>query len=149
MSQNDDGEEEQDDECFDDSHDPTDTFKILVTTDNHLGYMERDAERGADSFVSLEEAFELAKVEQVDFILLGGDLFHENKPSRDCLTKCQKIFRDFSFGDKPLEFEILSDERKNFGNSVANFNDPNLNIGIPGDKSTLSLSLSLLFWGRF
>lgn len=119
------------------AHDPMDTFKILITTDNHLGYMERDPERGQDSFVSLEEAFDLAKVEQVDFILLGGDLFHENKPSRDCLTKCQKIFRDFCFGDKPLEFEILSDEKKNFGHTgvpVANFNDPNLNISIPGLK---------------
>lgn len=131
LSQN---ESEQEDDEFD-SHDPADTFKILVTTDNHLGYMERDPERGPDSFTSLEEAFDLAKVEEVDFILLGGDLFHENKPSRDCLTRCQKIFRDYTFGDKPIEFEILSDEKKNFGHAgvpVANFNDPNLNIGLPG-----------------
>lgn len=127
-------ENNNDDNTNFDSHDPADTFKILVTTDNHLGYMERDPERGPDSFVSLEEAFDVAKIEQVDFVLLGGDLFHENKPSRDCLTKCQKILRDFSFGDKPIEFEILSDEKKNFGHTgvpVANFNDPNLNIGIP------------------
>jgi double-strand break repair protein MRE11 len=111
-----------------------DVFKIFLTTDNHLGYMEKDAERGPDSFVSFEECLEIARQEQVDFILLGGDLFHENKPSRDCLTKCQKLFREYCFGDKPIEFEIVSDENTNFGHTGfprANFNDPNLNVGIP------------------
>jgi double-strand break repair protein MRE11 len=64
-----------------------DVFKLLITTDNHLGFMEKDAERANDSFVSFEEALEIGKHENVDFVLLGGDLFHENKPSRDCLTK--------------------------------------------------------------
>jgi double-strand break repair protein MRE11 len=119
------GEDEMDDK------DPSDVLRILITTDNHLGYMEKDPERGADSYVSFEEALEIAKQEQVDFILLGGDLFHENKPSRDCLTKCQKLLREYCFGSKPIEFEILSDENANFGGLSANFNDPNLNISIP------------------
>lgn len=113
---------------------PNDVFSIMVTTDNHLGFMERDAERGADSFISFEESLEIAQQEQVDFILLGGDLFHENKPSRDCLTKCQKLFREYCFGEKPIEFEIVSDENTNFGHTGfprANFNDPNLNVSIP------------------
>lgn len=131
----DDDDDANEDESFTfDANEASNTFKILVTTDNHLGFMEKDAERGRDSFVSFEECLELAKVEEVDFVLLGGDLFHENKPSRDCLTKCQKIFRSYCFGDKPIEFEILSDEAKNFGHTgvpMANFNDPNLNISIP------------------
>ena len=117
-----------------DSRDPADVLKILVTTDNHLGFMEKDPERGMDSYVAFEEALEIAKQEQVDFILLGGDLFHENKPSRDCLTRCQKMLREHCFGAKPIEFEILSDETRNFGHTGfphANFNDPNLNISIP------------------
>lgn len=119
-----------------DSREPGDVLKILVTTDNHLGFMEKDPERGMDSFVAFEEALEIARQEEVDLILLGGDLFHENKPSRDCLTRCQKLLRAHCFGTKPIEFEILSDEKVNFGHtgqypSQANFNDPNLNISIP------------------
>ncbi len=117
-----------------DSKDPNDVLKILITTDNHLGFMEKDPERGSDSFVSFEEALEIARQEQVDFILLGGDLFHENKPSRDCLTKCQRMLREHCFGTKPIEFDIISDEKRHFGHSGfphANFNDPNLNISIP------------------
>jgi double-strand break repair protein MRE11 len=117
-----------------DSKDPCDVLKILITTDNHLGFMEKDPERGNDSYVAFEEALEIAKREQVDFILLGGDLFHENKPSRDCLTKCQKLLRKHCFGEKPIEFDIVSDENCNFGHTgfpLANFNDPNLNVSIP------------------
>lgn len=117
-----------------DSKDPNDVLKILITTDNHLGYLEKDAERGNDSYNAFEEALEIAKREEVDFILLGGDLFHENKPSRDCLTKCQVLLRKHTFGTKPIEFDIISDENCNFGHTgfpIANFNDPNLNVAIP------------------
>lgn len=117
-----------------DSNDTSNVLSLVITTDNHLGFMEKDAERGQDSYISFEEALEISKEEQVDFILLGGDLFHENKPSRDCLTKCQKLFREHCFGDKPIEFEIISDENMNFGHTGfprANFNDPNLNVSIP------------------
>lgn len=38
-----------------------DTMRILVSTDNHLGYMERDPARGLDSFAALEEVLYLAK----------------------------------------------------------------------------------------
>lgn len=126
-----------DSDDFDDNEidaNPDDVFKILITTDNHLGFMEKDGERGQDSFISFEEALLIAKKENVDFILLGGDLFHENKPSRDCLTKCQKMLREHCLGDKPIEFDIVSDENMNFGHTGfprVNFNDPNLNVGIP------------------
>lgn len=59
-----------------------DMLRILIATDNHLGYMERDPIRGNDSFVSFEEILQQARKLKVDFVLLGGDLFHENKPSR-------------------------------------------------------------------
>jgi len=125
----------ENDENLVDENDPCNMFNILITTDNHLGYLEKDTERGDDSYLSFEEALEIAKIEEVDFILLGGDLFHENKPSRDCLTKCQQLFRKHCFGTKPIEFEIVSDENINFGHSGmatrANFNDPNLNVSIP------------------
>ena len=128
-------EDSENDENLVDATDSCDVFNLLITTDNHLGFLEKDTERANDSYISFEETLEIAKSEEVDFILLGGDLFHENKPSRDCLTKCQQLFRAHCFGTKPIEFEILSDEKANFGHSGlatgANFNDPNLNVSIP------------------
>lgn len=46
------------------------------------GVWEKDEVRKDDSFVSFEEVFEIAARNNADFVLLGGDLFHDNKPSR-------------------------------------------------------------------
>lgn len=46
---------------------------------------------------------------QVDFILLAGDLFHENRPSRDCLYRTTALLREHSLNDKPVQVELLSD----------------------------------------
>lgn len=51
---------------------------------------------------------------QVDFILLGGDLFHENKPSRRCLHSSITMLRKYCMGDTPVTFNILSDQTINF-----------------------------------
>lgn len=51
---------------------------------------------------------------QVDFILLGGDLFHENKPSRRCLHSSITMLRKYCMGDSPVTFNILSDQTINF-----------------------------------
>jgi double-strand break repair protein MRE11 len=45
----------------------------------------------------------------VDFILLGGDLFHENKPSRECLYQVTALLREYTLGDKPVQIELMSD----------------------------------------
>jgi double-strand break repair protein MRE11 len=47
-----------------------DTFRILVSTDNHLGYNERDPVRGLDSFAALEEVLYLAKKYNVRYIYI-------------------------------------------------------------------------------
>ena len=60
-------------------------MKILLSTDNHLGYLERDPIRGNDSFAAFEEVLSLARLHKVDLVLLSGDLFHDNKPSRKTL----------------------------------------------------------------
>ena len=59
---------------------------------------------------------------QVDFILLAGDLFHENRPSRDCLYQVMSLLREYTLGDKPVQIELLSDraEGKAAGFSYAN-----------------------------
>ncbi|CAK6968152.1 double-strand break repair protein MRE11 [Scomber scombrus] len=114
--------------------DDEDTFKILIATDVHLGYLEKDAIRGADTYTTLEEILKYAKTYQVDFILLGGDLFHENKPTRRCLHNCITMLRKYCMGDTPIHFNILSDQTINFNTTQfpwVNYQDGNLNISIP------------------
>lgn len=117
-----------------DALDDENTFKILVATDIHLGFMEKDAVRGNDTFVTFDEILKLAQENDVDFILLGGDLFHENKPSRKTLHTCLELLRKYCMGDRPVQFEIVSDQSVNFGFSKfpwVNYQDSNLNISIP------------------
>eukprot|EP00064_Thunnus_orientalis_P004324 superscaffoldBa00000391_g4335 len=114
--------------------DDEDTFKILIATDVHLGYLEKDAIRGNDSYNTLDEILKCAKKNQVDFILLGGDLFHENKPTRRCLHNCITMLRKYCMGDAPIHFNILSDQTVNFNTTQfpwVNYQDENLNISIP------------------
>ncbi|XP_062242466.1 double-strand break repair protein MRE11 [Platichthys flesus] len=114
--------------------DDEDTFKILIATDIHLGYLEKDAIRGNDSYSTLDEILKYAKTHQVDFILLGGDLFHENKPSRRCLHSCISMIRRYCMGESPIHFNILSDQSVNFNTTQfpwVNYQDENLNISIP------------------
>ncbi|XP_013792884.2 double-strand break repair protein MRE11-like [Limulus polyphemus] len=111
-----------------------DVMKVLIATDCHLGYAERDAVRGNDSFVTFEEILSTANTENVDIILLGGDLFHDNKPSRKTLHTCMQLLRKYCMGDKPVNIEFLSDQSENFKyNSFpfVNYEDPNLNISTP------------------
>lgn len=67
--------------------DINDVLKILVATDNHLGYGEKDTIRGDDSYITFEEILEYAVNNEVDMILLGGDLFHDANPTTNALNK--------------------------------------------------------------
>ncbi|XP_061847418.1 double-strand break repair protein MRE11 isoform X2 [Colius striatus] len=116
------------------SQDDEDTFKILIATDIHLGYLEKDPVRGNDTFVTFNEILDHAQKNEVDFILLGGDLFHDNKPSRKTVHSCLESLRRHCMGDRPVQFEILSDQAVNFHSSKfpwVNYQDENLNISIP------------------
>lgn len=42
-----------------------DTFKILVATDIHLGYLEKDPVRGNDTFVTFNEILDHAQKNEV------------------------------------------------------------------------------------
>lgn len=53
----------------------SDVFRILICTDLHVGYGERDPLRRNDSFNTLEEILQIAKERNVDFILCGKLLF--------------------------------------------------------------------------
>ena len=47
---------------------------------------------------------------QVDFILLGGDLFHENKPSRMVLHHTMELLRHYCMGSRLCPIEFRSDQ---------------------------------------
>lgn len=80
-----------------------------MATDNHVGYAERDAFRGDDSWTTFHEIMSLAKERDVDMVLLAGDLFHDNKPSRKAMFNVMRSLRMMCLGDKPCELEMLSD----------------------------------------
>lgn len=109
-----------------------DTFKLLLSTDNHLGYAEKDPLRGKDSFRTFQEILRLAQRENVDLLLLAGDLFHDNKPSRATLYQTMSLLRTHTMGDGPVAFQVVSDQSLNFPNfGLVNFEDPNYNIQLP------------------
>ena len=50
----------------------------------------------------------------MDFVLLGGDLFHENKPTRRTLYRTMDILRRHCMSDDPVGFQIISEQSQNF-----------------------------------
>ncbi|KAK4076938.1 uncharacterized protein Triagg1_3905 [Trichoderma aggressivum f. europaeum] len=110
-----------------------DTIRILVATDNHVGYEERDAIRKDDSWRTFDEIMTLARREDVDMVLLAGDLFHDNKPSRKSLYQVMRTLRKNCLGMKPCPLEFLSDAADVFEGAFphVNYEDPDINISIP------------------
>ena len=88
-------------------------FEILITTDNHVGYYENDVVMGDDSFNSFEETLQIANDLDVDFVLLGGDLFHEQRPTQLTYEKASGIFNRQVFNS-----EETQDGRKSFTQNV-------------------------------
>ncbi|RLN68143.1 hypothetical protein BBJ28_00019373, partial [Nothophytophthora sp. Chile5] len=75
---------------------------------------------------------QLAQSECTDLLLLGGDLFHENKPSRRTLYETMRLLRTHCMGDGAVHFQVVSDQSLNFPNfGVVNFEDPNYNVELP------------------
>ncbi|KAK2582334.1 hypothetical protein KPH14_004671 [Odynerus spinipes] len=114
----------------------SDTFKILVATDIHLGY-QYDRNKGQllyDSFATFEEILQYGKQYEVDFVLLGGDLFHDTKPSQTALIECMDLLRKYCFGPGDVKMEFLTDPNIAFEHcrfKTANYEDPNININMP------------------
>ena len=100
--------------------------------------MEDDAIRGDDSWQSFDEVMKLAKTHdvgivfapllaliaklavQVDMVLLSGDLFHENKPSRKAMYQVMRSLRMNCYGEKPCSLQIISDTSTAFQGLVSN-----------------------------
>ncbi|KAI5456576.1 Mre11 DNA-binding presumed domain-containing protein [Mariannaea sp. PMI_226] len=110
-----------------------DTIRILIATDNHVGFEERDAIRKDDSWKTFDEIMNLARTEDVDMVLLAGDLFHDNKPSRKSLYQVMRTLRKNVLGMKPCSLEFLSDAASVFDGAFphVNYEDPDINVSIP------------------
>jgi double-strand break repair protein MRE11 len=51
----------------------SDILSILVATDNHLGYQEKDPIRGGDSFEAFEEILKLGREKEVSTKVRKGE----------------------------------------------------------------------------
>lgn len=66
-------------------------------------------------------------------VLLAGDLFHDNKPSRKAMYQVMRALRMNCLGEKPCELEMLSDASDVFDGAFnhVNYEDPDINVAIP------------------
>ncbi|KAJ8928137.1 hypothetical protein NQ314_019317 [Rhamnusium bicolor] len=100
------------------TRDEEDILNILVATDIHLGFEEKDPIRDSN-FIPL------TKLLFNDFVLVRLRVFY---------IKYGLFLLRYCLGDKPVEIEFLSDPAHNFKNlttPTVNYEDPNLNVSIP------------------
>ncbi|GAA5839543.1 hypothetical protein JCM9279_005973 [Rhodotorula babjevae] len=114
---------------------PDNCIKVLVATDTHIGYAEKDPVRGRDSINTFKEVLDLAVANEVDMLLLAGDLFHENRPSRTSLYQTISALRERCLSDRPIALELVSDAGVGIPRDVnwpgVNYEDENINVGLP------------------
>ncbi|CAM9352804.1 unnamed protein product, partial [Ectocarpus fasciculatus] len=110
-----------------------DIIRILISTDNHLGAFEKDSVRSNDCFAAFEEVLVTAKAQKADFVLLGGDMFHENKPSRRTMHNAISLLRKYCLGEDPVYIEVLNNQKEVFkcGEGSVNYDSPFLSISMP------------------
>jgi len=109
-------------------------LRILISSDIHLGYGEKLSIRNNDSFNSFDELLTVGKEQNVDMCILGGDLFHENKPSRLSQIKCIQILSKHVLGDGDVMLEYISEPEVDFrhcNTKAVNYEDPNMNVSLP------------------
>jgi double-strand break repair protein MRE11 len=98
-----------------------------VATDVHLGHKEKHSVRHNDSYEGFEEVIAQAKAQQVDFLLLGGDLFDEVNPSKECFFRCLNILKANVFGSRRAALHVSLNGRE----YSSNLEDPDLQISLP------------------
>jgi double-strand break repair protein MRE11 len=71
---------------------------------------------------------------KVDFVLLAGDLFHENKPSRKTIVNTIDLLRKYCTGEDSVFVEIIVDQGDIFRGTRlnrVNYEDPYQAISLP------------------
>ncbi|VDO27807.1 unnamed protein product, partial [Haemonchus placei] len=82
--------------------DHEDILRILIASDIHVGYGENKPNLYLDSVNTFEEVLKIATEKKVDMVLLGGDLFHENNPSRDMQHRVIQLLRQYCLNDREV-----------------------------------------------
>jgi double-strand break repair protein MRE11 len=110
-----------------------DIIRIMIHTDSHLGFKERDPLRGDDSFAAFEEALKQAKLLNADMVIHAGDMFHENKPSRRTTHNAMRIFREHCLGEDPVYISCVNDQEEVFRSNHGriNYEDPFQCVSLP------------------
>lgn len=104
------------------------TFRIMITTDNHIGYKETDSYIDTDSYENFEEVINICKrLGNVDFMLNSGDLFHDNHFSSKNLNFITDLLVNSCLNDNPIKFKTEHSP----DNLHLNYNDENINVGLP------------------
>ena len=103
--------------------DESNLFRIMIASDTHLGYLENDQIRGDDSFNTFEEILKISKSEGVDFLLLGGDLFHHHNPSKKTIIRTGNILQKYVYGQRNQKYNIFCYD--------PNFKNENLSVEVP------------------
>lgn len=108
-------------------------IRFLVSTDNHLGYSEKDPVRCDDAIAAFEEVLRTALERKCDFVLFAGDMFHENKPSRRTMHSCMELLRRYCLGSESVFMEVLNEQTEIFKSSLGkvNYEDPFQSIRLP------------------
>ena len=108
-----------------------DVFRIVISTDNHLGFMEKDPVRCHDALATFNEVMVVAKDKHADFVLLAGDMFHENKPSRRTMHSTLSILSEHVFGTDPVFMQLLTNPAEVLKKRQVNFLNPTLSVSLP------------------
>ncbi|CAD5215182.1 unnamed protein product [Bursaphelenchus okinawaensis] len=109
-------------------------MKICIASDVHCGYGENKKYVYEDSFEAFEEVLMKASSEKCDFVLLGGDLFHENQPSRDTQLRVMRLIRQHCLSGPETSLKVKSNGEETFATTCfkrANIEDENLTVSIP------------------
>eukprot|EP00127_Corallochytrium_limacisporum_P002467 Clim_evm24s128 gene=Clim_evmTU24s128 len=87
-------------------------IRIFIATDIHIGFKEDDPVRKNDAIMTYEEVLRRAVDENADMVLLGGDLFHDHKPSTKSFQNVMSVMQSWCLGDSdiflatPLGFDV-------------------------------------------
>lgn len=66
-------------------------------------------------------------------MLLAGDLFHDNRPSRQAMYQVMRSLRAHCLGERPCEVEFVGNAQDVFDGAFPhiNYEDPDINVSIP------------------
>lgn len=76
---------------------------------------------------------QLASEHGADMVLLSGNLFHDNKPSRMAMQSAIEVLRNHCLGDRDVGISVVSDQGASFHGPFphVNYEDPHFNVQLP------------------